>query len=166
VYIVTTSKRIRQITALAFVCLVFTASFTGYRFYHVSVSLPEQFRHDLATAAKGGAELLNTQYQWGLLAEQEKDRAYNGLSNDLERVDWVDAGQGAQLLLQSATTYLSEEDTFHEWLHLQLQTINMPSDQWLVESVEMTKQVINTGEVCLVIEKEAKDWQLVSFEGC
>ena len=163
-YIVTTSKRIHQITALTFVGLLLMSVLSIHGFYQAYVAQPKAFSLRLQSVVRGQGTLTAEDVYPPTLADAERSRVLNELSTDLHRMGVPEADQGALLLLDQATEYLATEPQLLDWLHRALPQ-RLDADRWQAQKLSLRRWQIISGDFCLAIERHGR-WQLAQFNAC
>ncbi|WP_196159618.1 hypothetical protein [Reinekea sp. G2M2-21] len=165
-YIVTTSKRIHQITALIFVCLALLASFAIYRYYHNYSAQPQALMQHLLRVVNQSESLKIAEVDVESIRAEAQQITLRQLIDDLSKTGVPDPQASAQLLLPQASSFLTNDKQFLRWLTSYLQQREMPDELLNFEKTDLSRREIISNNECLVIEKKASGWQLVSLLGC
>jgi hypothetical protein len=166
VYIVTTSKRIHQITALVFICLALTAAIAIFRYYDQYTAQPSDVFNHLFGVIEKSNSLDKNSYDRALLFAEAKHTIFMQIQSDLGRVNPPDPAGSAKFLIDQASSFLTDDAMLHKWLEVQLHSMtNLTTDVDVISS-SLTKQSIVNGDQCLAIEKQSEGWRLVSFLNC
>lgn len=165
-YIVTTSKRIHQITALIFVCLAFAASFSIYRYYQGFYAEPEGVARQLLEDASSetGVSLVDIDVE--ALKQEASALVFEALAEQLKGLGVPNAAQSAELLLPQATRFLEDESQFKAWLNQQVSMVGSIDSEWRIERLSLTEHRWSSANGCLRITREDRHWQLVSLRDC
>jgi hypothetical protein len=166
VYIVTTSKRIHQITASVFVGLALISGVAMVRYYQNYHAQPSMLQEQVLSVINQTGSLSKTWYDLDRLKAEAKLMTLNQLKHDLTQAGLPFVEEGAALLLPQATEFLDDDASFHQWLELTLNDMSVPATQVAVEDLANHQQRVSSNEACFTIEKYAHGWKLVSILGC
>ena len=165
-YIVTTSKRIHQITALVFVCLALIAGFAIYRHYQGYTAQPNALTDHLLRVVNQSDKLKMANVDMPQIEEEARRLIYGQLLDDLGAAGMPNIELSAATLIEQATSFLNEDKALLNWLTLELQKRTMPTELLHINKIDLgRRELISNGE-CLVIEKNKRGWQLVSLFSC
>jgi hypothetical protein len=166
VYIVTTSKRIHQITTLVFVGLALVSGVAIVRYYQNYHAQPSALQQQLLSVINQTGRLSPAWYDLDRLKEDAKKITLHQLETDLAKTGLPFVEEGAALLLPQSTSFLNDETDFHQWLEVTLNKMSVPAAQFNVENLPNHQQRLSSNEACFTIEKRDQGWTLVSILGC
>ncbi|MEJ2042716.1 MAG: hypothetical protein P8X89_05520 [Reinekea sp.] len=166
-YIVTTRKRIIQITLIVVLITIGLLGYIGLNYYLHSVALPQQLIERLLQAAAGDAELAVDDYDRQALLTDARNMIATELHDDLAKTDLPDDKDAVSYLLGDASLFLDDEQMFRKWLTKWLQDIyRAAGDDVIAEVVSDDQRRLHMGEQCLILEPNKHRWRLISITGC
>lgn len=166
-YIVTTRKRIVQITLITIFVAIGVLGYVGLNYYQNSVSLPQQLVERLTQAAAGNAKLAAADYDRQALLTDARNLISVELQSDLAKAGLPDDNDAIGYLLEDASQFLEDELMFNKWLTNWLQDIyRAAGDDIMTETVSSDQRRLRMGEQCLLLGPYKHKWRLISITSC
>ena len=164
--IITTSRRIRQITWLLIGCLLLTAGIVSYRAFQINVQQPQAVIDRFVQYA---VEDKPWHLQWvdveAIRAEAIADVS-EALKVDLAGTNVPDLSAATASLAELAIEPLLKPAGLKQWLRKQQRSMRFPEEGVAWHSLENGRKQWSSAQGCLVVERQNKQWRLVSVLAC
>lgn len=166
VQILTTYKRVVQITVAVILAILALIGLYGFQFYQTQVSQPQEIFQRLLSVAKGEASLSEKDYDADALTNLASEKIILELQNDLSLVSGIEPEVSTQFLSSQATNYLDSTENLVLWITRELQSLFKVSTDWALEKIDSSQQRIVAGDICLLLSRTAGHWQLQTIAQC
>lgn len=165
-YIVTTSKRVTQITVLILACLVVVAGFATYQYFQRFSAEPQALMERLQQVSTQSAPLRKQDLNLPTLKEDVAQVIRQTLQDQLSVTGVPDVEAAAERLLPDATGFIADDALVLDWLTAYLHRQVFPVEQTELHELASDRRQIRSPTDCLVIERNGSDWQLTSLFDC
>ncbi len=166
-FVVTTQKRIIQITVLVILSAICFVSFIGYEHYQNTIVKPSQLMDRLNLVAAGETQLAKADFDAGSVMSAAKIIITDELGAALASTNLPEGAEATVYLIEQASQFLSDEALFQQWLEEWMQkTYSAAGDDVIDETLSTKKRLLRYADQCLLLTSEKHHWRLVSIGTC
>lgn len=165
-YIVTSQKRLKQITALVIVCLVTLGGFATYQYFQRYSAQPQALMARIQQVSTQSTELRATDVSAEELRDSVVAIVRRELIEQMSASNIPDPVTSAERLLHEATDFVENEKVLMHWLSAYLQQTVFPEGRTeLFEETGSVRQIRSPSD-CVTIARISGQWRLVSLTAC
>ena len=167
VYLVTSHKRVKQLTVGVVSCLVIIAAFAIYQYFHRYSAQPQALMAHLQAVSTQSAKLTKRDVDADVILTDVQSLVRSELVAQLSQTGFPDPEQGADALLAEAMAFAEDTAGLVKWIEVYLQDQALPGDQTsLTDTDSASIKIVQGPQVCLQIARRDGRWRLTSLFGC